>query len=326
MKVETSNMGTRVAAAPRKAALSFLEEVDCILCGGRKSRTLLKGSYPEGMTPEALLAIYSSSSETKLMDTLVQCDGCSLVFLNPRPREALVLSSYSGAEDSEFVTQNEARIDTFHRSLMGLASRHGFAAESSILDVGSAGGAFLKAAKDLGYRVTGVEPNRWLSEYGRTQYGVDLRPTTLEEQKFKAESFDVVTLWDVLEHLHRPAQVLAECRRVLKPGGHLVVNFPDYDSLARRLMGHRWPFLLSVHLYYFTRATLERLLADAGFEVARHRPHWQRLELGYVLKRGAALLPFLASVRKAGWFRPFARRHVPYQLGQTLTVAVRRAT
>ncbi len=76
-----------------------------------------------------------------------------------------------------------------------------------------------------------------------------------------------------------------ETHRLLKEDGLLVINYPDIGSWIARLMGRSWVFLLDVHLYYFTRATIRKLLEDAGFDVVRIRPHFQRLALGYMLRR-----------------------------------------
>jgi hypothetical protein len=92
-------------------------------------------------------------------------------------------------------------------------------------------------------------------------------------------------------------------------------------------MGRSWVFLLDVHLYYFTRATIHKLLDDAGFDVVRMRPHLQRLTLGYVLQRATPYIGAPARLaerlcRGLG----IGNRHVPYWMGQTLVVARKRRT
>jgi hypothetical protein len=99
------------------------------------------------------------------------------------------------------------------------------------------------------------------------------------------------------------------------------VNYPDIGSWIARLLRRKWLFLISVHLFYFDRRTMARLLGQHGFEVVLERPHWQRLELDYILQRGEGLMPRLSAAlrRVAGWLRA-GRLHVPYWLGQTLTI------
>ena len=112
---------------------------------------------------------------------------------------------------------------------------------------------------------------------------------------------------------------------MLKPGGVLVVNYPDIGSWIARALGRRWLFLTSVHLHYFDRRTMTRFLESAGFEVLVVRPHFQRLELDYILSRGAVLSKQLVAVAR-GIAKPLGlgRSQVPYWLGQTFVAARRK--
>jgi SAM-dependent methyltransferase len=252
---------------------------------------------------------------------VVRCETCGLVYLSPRVRGDIVLEGYASAEDATFFAQNPMRIRTFARVLRGLAKEVSFGRGTRVVDVGCAGGAFVKAATDMGCEAVGVEPSAWLTERGRAAYGIDVRAGTLEDQRFPDASFDVATLWDVIEHLGSPRDTLREIRRVVRPGGHLIVNFPDHGSLVRRAMGWSWPFFLSVHLSYFTTATMERLLDGAGFRVLSSRPFWQTLPLGYVFARAANVFSPFALANRVVEKLSLANLPFTYQLGQTLTVA-----
>jgi SAM-dependent methyltransferase len=213
-------------------------------------------------------------------------------------------------------------VRAFGRALRSI-SRH-LPHQGRLLDVGTAGGSFLEAARHHGFRPEGVEPNRWLAEWGEREYGVRIRPGTLFDARHQSESFDVVTVWDVIEHTPDPAAVLAECRRVLREDGTLVVSYPDRGSLIARLMGRRWPFLSSVHLYYFTRRTMREALERTGFAVVAFRPHFARLKLGYLLSRISVISPGVSRVlvRAASAVR-LANLECPYWIGQTVVVARR---
>ena len=131
----------------------------------------------------------------------------------------------------------------------------------------------------------------------------------------------------MLEHTPDPKTEVRETHRLLKEDGLLVINYPDIGSWMARLMGRSWVFLLDVHLFYFTRMTIRKLLEDAGFDVVRIRPHFQRLALGYVLQRAAPYIgaPARAAERMCRWLG-IANRQVPYWMGQTLVVARKRRT
>lgn len=301
-----------------------LERVDCPICGPRDYRVLRQASYPAGLDEVQLLEVYRSSGDRRLMDQLVSCRGCNLVYLNPRVRSDLILRSYAEAIDPVFFEQNTERIRTFGRALRPMIRRFALVPERTrILDVGSAGGAFPKAATDLGFKVVGIEPSLWLCEQGHKAYNVDLRPGHLVDQGFADASFDIVTLWDVLEHMTNPGRELCEIRRVLRPGGLLIVNIPDSGSLASRLLGERWPFLLSVHLYYFTLPTLTRYLRLHGFEVLEMKPFWQTLSLGYALRRAIPCFGLFSVAEKAVRALRLDRLPLTYTMGQSTVVARR---
>src|SRR5262249_13219671 len=149
----------------------------CVLCGKREHEVILQATYPDRLTGRELSEIFRSSSDHKLMDQLVRCSECGLVFLNPRLRQGVVIDAYRAAVDPVFFQQNPMRIRTFRRSFLKLARRYGVRLERStkVLDVGCAGGAFVKAAHDLGCSAVGIEPSQWLCEEGRRLYGLDIR-------------------------------------------------------------------------------------------------------------------------------------------------------
>ena len=100
------------------------------------------------------------------------------------------------------------------------------------------------------------------------------------------------------------------------------MSYPDYGSLVSRLMGRRWVFNLTVHLYYFDRGTMGELLRRAGFSPLRFRPYLQTLELGYVARRAAPYLGPLGRLATGGvHLLRLDRVPLQYWVGQTLVVA-----
>ncbi len=167
----------------------------------------------------------------------------------------------------------------------------------------------------------GVEPSAWLCEEGRKAYGLDLRAGTFEQQSFPPKHFFMITLWDVLEHLPDPAKMLQSVRPILQDDGYLVINLPNSDSLMSRLLGSRWPFLLSVHLSYFTPKTLGRMLAQQGYRVVSVSPHFQTLELGYAMKRAASYFSWIGWIEKGFSKIGLSRLPLVYNMGQMMMVA-----
>ncbi|MBN2500179.1 MAG: class I SAM-dependent methyltransferase [Anaerolineales bacterium] len=245
------------------------------------------------------------------------------MYLNPRLRAGVVVEGYSEGEDPNFVSQVEGRERTFAKSLKMIEKYK--PGKGRILDIGTAAGSFLAVAQRAGWEVAGCEPNRWMCEWGGEHYGLDIVPGTIFDMELEDASFDVVTLWDVLEHTPDPTKVLEECKRVLKPGGLLLTNVPDMDALVTKLMGRNYVFLLSIHLYYFTPKTLGAMLEKTGFQMFKHRPHWQTLELGYIFFRAEAYVGGLARLGgKIAKALHIDHLQIPYTMGQTLVLAEKK--
>jgi hypothetical protein len=152
------------------------------------------------VTADDLARLYSASSDHILMDQVVRCRNCDFQYVNPRLKPELIIEGYAAAEDPTFVAQNPQRIATFSRALSRIFGRLGQNAGNGrrLLDVGCAGGAFLVAARNFGFQPVGVEPSRWLADFGRRTYNVDIRDGILEPGMFPDESFDVISIWDVI--------------------------------------------------------------------------------------------------------------------------------
>lgn len=132
-------------------------------------------------------------------------------------------------------------------------------------------------------------------------------------------------MWDVIEHLGDPAGELAMANRLLRPGGTLVVHTMDIDSLFARVMKDRWPWLMEMHLFYFSRQTLCRMVESAGFHVIRSLPQGRFTRLGYLVTRVRAfsrpiawLMGRLISILGLGSFA------IPINLGDLVTLYPRK--
>ena len=174
----------------------FTETIACPLCNEDKVSILKAAAYPKDLDEKNLSTVYKSSSDVLLMDQLVKCDGCALVYLNPRIESRIGIGSYENAMDPKFVEQDEFRYSTFLRSLKFILNKLklGDGNGKKILDVGCAGGAFLRAARDLKFETIGVEASRYLCDYGKRNHNLDLRSGTLEQQNFQNGSFDCISM------------------------------------------------------------------------------------------------------------------------------------
>jgi 2-polyprenyl-3-methyl-5-hydroxy-6-metoxy-1,4-benzoquinol methylase len=145
-----------------------------------------------------------------------------------------------------------------------------FPNKGSLLEIGSYLGILLDRIRSEGWDVTGLEPFHAVAEYSRNKYGLKVIEELLPEAKFQAGQFDAVMMLHVIEHLPSPAEYLREIRRILKPGGALVVETPRIDSPAFKILGRdRSLSNCNGHVYFFSLKTLRQLLEKNGFEVLR---------------------------------------------------------
>ncbi|MFN8599204.1 MAG: class I SAM-dependent methyltransferase [Candidatus Binatia bacterium] len=143
----------------------------------------------------------------------------------------------------------------------------GLGAGARVLDVGAAYGFFVAAARAEGFDAIGLEPVPPCATFAARELGVEVRTGLIETADLEPASFDVVTMFDVIEHLADPAAALRRIRTLLAPGGLLVAETGDLGGLLRRVVGSGWYYYdPPQHLTYFSVASLGHLLRATGFE------------------------------------------------------------
>jgi SAM-dependent methyltransferase len=140
-----------------------------------------------------------------------------------------------------------------------------------LLDIGCATGFFLEMASQMGYKAVGVEISDFASKYGSEKLGLNIINKELRAAKFQEASFDIVTLWDVIEHFPDPRLELIEINRILVKGGIIGIITPDIGALLPRILGKYWLELRRVpeHLSFFNRFSLHKFLGRCGFDVIK---------------------------------------------------------
>jgi 2-polyprenyl-3-methyl-5-hydroxy-6-metoxy-1,4-benzoquinol methylase len=218
---------------------------------------------------------------------MMRCLRCGFLFIPPEYRKALDYSEYKPADVARRVARADLWIKKERNRLRYDAIRRDHPS-GSVLDIGCGFGHFLLTGMELGYRVRGVEMCRANAAFVRAQFGIPVWEGDFLEFP-ETERYDVVTLWDTLEHMDRPNRVVAKAARLLAPGGILVIQVPQVDSFFARLLGERWWAIGLDHANYFSRKTLPLLLAGHGLKAIRIR---SSIELKNVLLY--VLLPALA--------------------------------
>ncbi len=209
------------------------------------------------------------------------CKGCGLVFLEPTA-EGDLDEYYRGdyrAKHSPVIGRGVTPAE--HYDLVAPFQRERAAAlaefmtpTTRLLEIGASSGSFLGAVKPMVQEAIGLELNAADVEHAREKTGCVIVDRPLSEAGLEPHSFDVVCLFEVLEHIPEPEAMLNEIRTLLKPGGMVLVEVPNHDDGLlswEKAMGYRQFYYRVPHLYYFTGATLSRMAAECGFTPAvRH--------------------------------------------------------
>jgi 2-polyprenyl-3-methyl-5-hydroxy-6-metoxy-1,4-benzoquinol methylase len=288
----------------------------CYLCEGRD----LALRYPERRALERADAFYSCTSFGHGQHPPIwRCRSCGLLFQWPMPDPDDLLKAYSDVEDPLYVGERDNRYFTFRRVLDELGPPRA----RRLLDVGAYCGYFVDVAREAGFLAEGVELSAWAVAHAR-QLGLTMHNQTVRERAASGDCYDVVTMWDVVEHLEDPRAELDAAHRLLEPGGSLHLSTIDAGSRVARMMGRHWPWLMDMHLYYFDRSNIARLLEQAGFRVERIRRYTHVVSLDYLLSKGGAAIPAVDPVAEA--IRTVVPEHwrVPVNLGDNMHVVARR--
>lgn len=229
---------------------------------------------------------------------IVECRNCGYVYANPRWTEDDLLGAYTAVEDEVYVAERQGRELTFRKHLQAMEAYTGAGNGRKLLDVGAYIGVFVEIAKQAGWDAWGVEPSEWAAKLAQ-QHDLNVIQGTQDTAPFPNSTFDVITMWDVIEHVPDPNHEIHRAYELLKPGGWLVVHTMDIDSLMARLMGSRWPWLMDMHIHYFSQKTLGQMITQNGFEIAWSGAQGRYLRLNYLADRLRAFSRPLGTVATA---------------------------
>ncbi len=248
---------------------------------------------------------------------LVRCTGCDLAFVANPPDEAGIKAIYTASSayhdrlldsgSAEFARQR--RVARQHMQMLRRFRAH--VAGLSVLDIGCSSGIFLDEARTAGMRPHGAELSPDTAAFAHDHFGLPVHHGSWREAGYEAASFDVITLFDVIEHLPDPFGELQAIHRLLKPGGLLLQSTPDIDGLFPRAslplakVLDYWPHPEPPHhLFQFSAKTLAKMLERAGFRV--EGTHHTSIELGYSLGTPAAWRESPKMLAYAALFAPVA--------------------
>jgi 2-polyprenyl-3-methyl-5-hydroxy-6-metoxy-1,4-benzoquinol methylase len=235
---------------------------------------------------------------------LIQCENCGLVFVGARPDERELYALYgetyfhndqSGEVGYTDYIADEANIRQTAQRRLAFVERY-TRGRGRMLDVGCAMGFIMDEAHRRGWQVEGLDVSSYAVEYVRQRFGHTAYHNTVLDAPLSAASYDLITMYDVIEHVPDPKANMQRINELLKPGGIYELATPDVSSIPARLAGKRWiGYKMSEeHVYYFSVETLRRMLEETGFEVVHVRHIGKVVTLGLFLDRLGFYAPFIS--------------------------------
>lgn len=229
-------------------------EVACLLCGQVRAKPRQIRSHIGGFPI-----------------SIVECPQCGLAFQHPQPSQEEGTRYFDWRyktstgdkskvdqylSDREFATQiGQARI----KWIRSIADGH------RLLDIGSGNGALIYAAHKAGFEATGLDLSQQAVSKAKEMFGIDIICTDIVDFTGNGP-YDIVTAFAVIEHVRDPFAILRAAYKHITPGGTIIIETMNYNSMPRLLLGKRWYFFLFDHLYYYSPQTLKIFLERSGFE------------------------------------------------------------
>lgn len=211
-----------------------------------------------------------------------ECSNCTFRFTQNVPDEANISPYYQSAE---YVSHSDTKKGLINRayhivrkytlqSKKTLVQKVTRLQSGNLLDVGAGTGAFANTMQQAGWKIIGLEPDPIARANALLNYHLKLNELNNLHQ-FESSTFDAITMWHVLEHVHDLHKYLETYERILKPGGRLVIAVPNYTSYDAAVYKNYWAaYDVPRHLYHFSPASMQVLLAQKGFLLEAVKPMW----------------------------------------------------
>jgi len=238
----------------------------CPVCGSRKINPILQ------------VKDHSVSGETF---AVWQCADCALRFTQDVPDENSIGPYYASSAYISHSNTKTGLVNQLYQRVRNytLQQKAGFVAKHTVekgrlLDMGAGIGAFLQTMKNKGWEITGIEPDAGAREQAASLYGLQLNETSLLG-RLEPGTFDAITLWHVLEHVHQLHPYMEKLKGLLKKDGRIFIAVPNYQSGDEQSYGPYWAaYDVPRHLYHFSPGSIEVLTQRHGMKLVEKKPMW----------------------------------------------------
>ena len=246
--------------------MSKVHYTNCPVCGS------------EHINPLLTVKDHSVSGEEFV---IWQCSNCSLRFTQDVPDETSIAPYYQSPDYISHSNTDKGLLNKLYQkvrkyTLQQKASLiiHYTVSKGNLLDIGAGIGAFLNEMKNRQWKATGIEPDEGARIQAKNLFAIDLLSTS-SLQNLPAKSFDAITLWHVLEHVHSLHQYIDQLKLLLKDEGKIFIAVPNYQSLDADIYRNNWAaYDVPRHLYHFTPKAMEALMQKHGLRIIATKPMW----------------------------------------------------
>jgi 2-polyprenyl-3-methyl-5-hydroxy-6-metoxy-1,4-benzoquinol methylase len=259
---------------------------NCPVCGKSEFRNFL---------------VVQDKSVSQESFVIVACENCGFKFTNPRPDKGNIGSYYESENYISHSNTNKGIINKAYQIVRSIAIKdkvelvNSLSKKGNLLDYGCGTGYFLAACQKDGWEVSGYEPNDTARKQAEETLGKTIEKVSLE--KFQPDTFELITLWHVLEHVHTLNETFQQLRSLLKPNGIMLVAVPNADSLDAKKYKDNWAaYDVPRHLYHFNQPTMNRFLKKHKMELLNVKP----------MKYDAYYVSMLSEKYKAGKSKIFS--------------------
>jgi len=264
---------------------------------------------------------------TKSGQKISRCEHCNLIAVGNTSQDRSHL--YEG-EDSVFFQDGNENYYMDESNFLSCRSKLDLCLKycqqgSSLLDVGANFGHFLSLAKGY-YQIRGLDVTDQGAKWAKKNLGIEICLTSIYDPPAEwKECFDIVTCWDVIEHLPDPSRAVDQMKNLLKPGGILLLSTPDAGSLIAKLLGRYWHYIDPVqHYCLFTRKCLGKLMQKGEFEIREMTSFGHYYKIRYIMDRLSYLYPGLSKIFALMKRIPSSilNRHIYLNLGDVMGIVV----
>ena len=245
----------------------IIHYTDCPVCGAESLQDVL------------LVKDYTVSNE---QFPIVECSNCTLRFTQNVPDAASISPYYKSENYISHTNTSKGLVNSLYQAVRKRTLKQKRKLVEDItgrtkghsLDVGSGTGAFVNEMKQAGWQVTGLEPDADARMVAKQLYNLELNEMD-QFQQLPANSFDAITLWHVMEHVHELHPYVAQLKNLLKQNGKLFIAVPNYTSKDASIYKEHWAaYDVPRHLYHFSPKSVQVLMEKHGLKLLQHKPMW----------------------------------------------------